>query len=193
MRTLATVLFAALVVAAPAFAAYPGTYAMTDGSLVGGSTRYMTSATSNETQLVALNERTSARLRSTTIPGAYGVATLIPANLQLGMFRDGSSFVLQSLANTKLTRFVVVLLFVEHDEARGIGIGERLEQNRTHHGEQGDVGADAEGHDEDGDDGETGLAQQRANAEAEVAKQRFDSRPVPGFVSLVSQQGGIAE
>ena len=45
-------------------------------------------------------------------------------------------------------------MFVDHDQPVGIAEGQRLEQHRVDDGEQGCGGADAERHDQDGDDGE---------------------------------------
>jgi hypothetical protein len=109
MTRLALVAAAALILAAPASAAYPGTYAQVESlGLVTGTTRFSTAPEGTNTRVSALTARTSALLRSTTLTGSYGVPTLIPANVRLGMFRDGSSFVLQSSANQKRTSFVVV-------------------------------------------------------------------------------------
>ena len=109
MRTLAVAVLAALAVAAPALAAYPGTYAMRDSvGLVSGSTRYTVTPTGTDTHVQAVDARTFALRRSATLPGAYGVPTMIPANVRLGMFRDGGSFVLQSTANQKKTSFAIV-------------------------------------------------------------------------------------
>jgi hypothetical protein len=92
-----------------ALSAYPGTYAQRDSvGLVSGSTRYTLSAFGSDTRIDAENARTSALLRSATLSGSYGVPTLIPANLRLGMFRDSSRFVLQSTANAQRSRFAIV-------------------------------------------------------------------------------------
>jgi hypothetical protein len=109
MRSLTIALLAALAVAAPAYAAYPGTYAQTDGvGLVTGSTRFTVSRAGAGTRIDATDVHTLAVDRSATVAGSYGVPTLIPANVRLGMFRDGTSFVLQSTANQKTTTFVVI-------------------------------------------------------------------------------------
>jgi hypothetical protein len=109
MRTLAAAIFGALAVAAPAFAAYPGTYAQRDAvGLVSGSTRYTLAASGSDTRVLAENVSTSALVRSATLSGSYGVPTLIPANVRLGMFRDGSRFVVQSTANMRTSKFAVV-------------------------------------------------------------------------------------
>jgi hypothetical protein len=109
MRTLAATVFAAFVVAAPASAAYPGTYALQNGvGLVHGSVQFDTSKLGFDTRLAALDAHTFETLRETRIHGAFGIPTLIPSNDKLGMFRDGTRFVLQSLANQSRTSFVVV-------------------------------------------------------------------------------------
>ena len=109
MRSLLAAAFAALVVAAPAFAAFPGTYAQRDGvGLVSGSTRYTLGASGFDTRVVAENMKTGAQLGSATLTGSYGVPTLIPANVRLGMFRDGSRFVLQSMGIAKTSKFAIV-------------------------------------------------------------------------------------
>lgn len=109
MRTLAATLLAALAVAAPASAAYPGTYALQNGvGLVHGSVQFDASKLGFDTRLRALNAHTYRTLRETTIVGAFGIPTLVPANDKLGLFRDGTRFVLQSLANQSRTSFVVV-------------------------------------------------------------------------------------
>jgi len=100
---------AALAVAAPALAAYPGTYAQQDGvGLVHGSVQFDASKLGFDTRLRAVNAHTYETLRETRIDGAFGIATLIPANDKLGLFRDGTRFVLQSVANQSRTSFVVV-------------------------------------------------------------------------------------
>jgi hypothetical protein len=109
MRSLAIATFAALALAGSAYAAYPGTYAQTDSfGLLTGSTRFTVSPSGGETHIAAVNAHTFAVRRSANLTGSYGVPTMIPANVRLGMFRDGSRFVLQSSANQSKTSFVVV-------------------------------------------------------------------------------------
>src|SRR3954468_23048047 len=102
MTRFAFVLAIALVVAAPAFGAYPGTYALQNGaSLVKGPLRIDASRSGGDTRVTTATEET-------TIGGAYGIPTLIPSNTPLGLFRDGARFVLQSTENQSRTSFVVV-------------------------------------------------------------------------------------
>lgn len=109
MRSLALATFAALALAGSAYAAYPGTYAQLDSpGLVTGSTRFTVSPVGLDTQIRAVNVHTLALRHTGIVTGQYGVPTMIPANVPLGMFRDGSSFVLQSAANQKRTSFAIV-------------------------------------------------------------------------------------
>ena len=109
MRSLAIAMFAALALAAPALAVYPGTYAQIDSyGLVAGATRFTVSPAGIDTRIEAVDSHTFALRRSATVGGRYGVPTMIPANVRLGMFRDGTRFVLQSTANHSRTSFVVV-------------------------------------------------------------------------------------
>jgi hypothetical protein len=110
-RSLVAVLFAALVVAPGALAAYPGTYAQqgSDGVLDPDLTsRYVATKSGADTLVQVLSVRDGTRLRSTTLPGAFGVPTLIPSGAGLGMFHDGRAFVLQSMANDSSTSFAVL-------------------------------------------------------------------------------------
>ena len=58
----------------------------------------------------------------------------------------------------------------ELDDAVGVGIGERLEQDRVDHGEDGGVGSDAEGESGDGGYGERRAGDEHAEGVAEVAE-----------------------
>lgn len=110
MTRLALVVLAALAVAAPVYAAYPGTYAQQQrgAGVVHGGVEFDATKWGTDTKLAALNRHTFRTLRETTIKGSFGVPTLIPVNERLGMFRDGTRFVLQSTANQSRTSFVVV-------------------------------------------------------------------------------------
>ena len=66
--------------------------------------------------------------------------------------------------------------FVEGDEARGVRIRQRIEQNRSHDGEERGGGADAERHDEDGGEGEAGGAGEGADGVTEIAREVFEGR-----------------
>jgi hypothetical protein len=98
VRALAVAVFAALAVAGVASAAYPGTYGLQGGPPLGAIT--VTKG--------AGGTAISAGDRRVSIPGAYGIPTLITANTPLGMFRDRSRFVLQSLGIERQTSFAVV-------------------------------------------------------------------------------------
>lgn len=109
IRSLAVFVFAALAGATPALAAYPSTYAIQGGRGIAdtrGTVRFVASADGRDTLLRAVRNGTT--LRSTTVRGAFGVPTLITHNLALGMFRDGSAFVLQSVGTGPTTSFAVV-------------------------------------------------------------------------------------
>ena len=98
IRSLAAAVFAALALAGVANAAYPGTYGLQGGPPL-GDIRVTNDA--GNTAIVAGD-------RQATIPGAYGIPTMITSNTPLGMFRDRSHFVLQSVGLTKDTSFAIV-------------------------------------------------------------------------------------
>jgi hypothetical protein len=110
IRSLLLTALVALAAVPSAFSAYPGTYAQQDSSLlaVDGSARYAVSKSGADTRLQAIGTKDGSILRTTTISGAFGIPTLIPSGTGLGMFRDGSSFVLQSFANEKSTSFALI-------------------------------------------------------------------------------------
>jgi hypothetical protein len=102
---------AALAAAAPASAGYPTTFAAQGGSGIrdlDGTTRYVAAKQGPDTKLSALALRDDTLLRSTTLTGLFGVPTLGNHNLALGMYRDGSAFVLQSVGYATPTRFKLV-------------------------------------------------------------------------------------
>jgi hypothetical protein len=110
-RSVVVALFAALLLAPAAFAAYPGTYAQQNATgvlSVDQSARFVAAKFGSDTRVQMLDAREGTLLRSATISGAFGVPTLIPSDTGLGMFRDGSTFVLQSMANQKSTSFALV-------------------------------------------------------------------------------------
>ena len=90
----------ALCLPGAASAAYPGTYGLQDGPPLG---KLHASNSAGDTVL-SLGDRQS------TIHGAYGIPTLITTETPLGLFRDGSRAVLQSLGIQKRSSFVVVRL-----------------------------------------------------------------------------------
>jgi hypothetical protein len=97
---IALVVLAALCCVGTASAAYPGTYGLQDGPPLG--------------QLHVSNAAGDTALRigdrQATIHGAYGIPTLITTNTPLGLFRDGSRAVLQSIGIQQRSSFVVVRL-----------------------------------------------------------------------------------
>jgi len=111
IRSLLLTALVALVLVPSAFSAYPGTYAEqgSDGLLASdGSARYVASKFGADTRLQAIGTTDGSVVRTTTISGAFGIPTLIPSGTGLGMSRDGSTFVLQSLSNEKTTSFALV-------------------------------------------------------------------------------------
>lgn len=111
MKISLVVAVSALALAAPALAAFPGTYGMqdTNGILApNGALRYLTSKSAGGTRLVAAKAHGGAVVRSTTIGGEFGIPTMITNDLPLGMFRDGHAFVLQSVGITPSTSFRIV-------------------------------------------------------------------------------------
>ena len=102
IRALIASSLAGLAVAGGAYGAYPGTYGLQDGpSLQRGSLQIRVTNDAGNTRVV-----TAAR--STTVKGSYGIPTMITANTPLGLFHDGSRFVLQSTGIARHTSFVVV-------------------------------------------------------------------------------------
>lgn len=102
IRSLAVASLAALALAGVAYGAYPGTYGLQGGpSLQRGALQIRVTNDAGDTHVVA-------GAKSANIVGAYGIPTMITANTPLGMFHDGSRFVLQSIGIAKHTSFVVV-------------------------------------------------------------------------------------
>jgi len=88
---------------------------------------------------------------------------------------------------------IVLGVLVEHHEAAGVFEGQRLEEYAADDGEEGNIGADAEGHDEDGYRREPRCTAEGADADAEVAGEGFEPVPRPRGAGLVAQQRGVAE
>jgi hypothetical protein len=108
LRTLLLVSLAALACTGAALAAYPGTYGQQGGNGVlslDGRTRFFATPDGSRTTLEALR---GGRTRSRTVAGVLGIPTMIMNGTALGMFHDGSAFVLQSLANRSHTSFALV-------------------------------------------------------------------------------------
>lgn len=110
LRVLLVAALAPLALAGAALAAYPGTYGLQGGGTLlsrDGSVRYLAANSGVNTQLDALRAGGSM-LRSRTIAGSFGIPTMITTNTTLGLFHDGSTFVLQSTANQSSTSFALV-------------------------------------------------------------------------------------
>jgi hypothetical protein len=102
IRALIAAALVALAAAGVAYGAYPGTYGLQGGpSLRRGSLQIRATNDAGDTRI-------AAGAKSATVRGAYGIPTMITANTPLGMFHDGSRFVLQSIGIAKRTSFVVV-------------------------------------------------------------------------------------
>ena len=82
---------------------------------------------------------------------------------------------------------------IEHHQAIRIMERQGLEQNATHHREQRDVGANAQRHHQDGDDGKTGGAAKRAQTKAQIACEGFKPVPGPDGASLFTNKSRIAK
>jgi hypothetical protein len=111
-RTILIAMFAACAFAGSAYGAYPGIYGMQDGTAgvvsVDGSVRFVAARSGAATKISALRTSDLAATRSATVAGAYGIPAMITNSVGLGMFRDGSAFVLQSMSNVGSTSFAVV-------------------------------------------------------------------------------------
>jgi hypothetical protein len=102
IRALLLASAAAFAAAGVAYGAYPGTYGLQDGpALQAGSLQIRVSNAVGDTEIIAPS-------RHATVSGSYGIPTMITTNTTLGLFRDGSRFVLQSTGIEKHTSFVVV-------------------------------------------------------------------------------------
>lgn len=102
IRSLVLASVAALAVTGVAYGAYPGIYGLQDGpALQAGSLQIRVSNAAGDTEIIAPS-------RHATVSGSYGIPTMITANTTLGLFRDGSRFVLQSTGIQTHTSFVVV-------------------------------------------------------------------------------------
>jgi hypothetical protein len=101
---------AALAAVPIASAAFPAPYAMQGGAGVlsnDGSMHFVPSAAGGATLVRAKTAKGSV-VRSQTIPGSFGVPLVTQTGPAGGMFRDGSSFVLQSMGLKSTTQFVLL-------------------------------------------------------------------------------------
>ena len=102
----------ALAVVSVASAAYPSPFALQGGGGVlsnDGSIRYVAIG-AGESTVVRASKTTggSTVMSSQSIPGSYGIPMLTSSGPGGGMFRDGSTFVLQSTGLFNTTQFVLL-------------------------------------------------------------------------------------
>ena len=105
------VVLAALAAVPVASAAFPAPYAAQGGNGVlsnDGLMRFVAIGAGESTVVRAANASGGQVAMSQTIPGAYGVPMLTQSGPGGGMFRDGSTFVLQSVGLQPSTQFVLL-------------------------------------------------------------------------------------
>ena len=105
------VVLGALVVVPGASAAYPGPYAVQGGEgllSADHSVRFVALKAGTSTLVRANPLNDAATAISQTIPGSFGVPTLTVNGPGSGLFRDGSTFVLQSMGLQPSTHFVLL-------------------------------------------------------------------------------------
>ena len=101
----------ALAVVPAALAAYPTPYAAQGGGGVlsrDGSLRFVALKAGRNTLVSAIRTTDGATVRTRTLSGAYGIPTLTQNGLAGGVFRDGSTLVLQSMGKARRSSFVLV-------------------------------------------------------------------------------------
>jgi hypothetical protein len=102
----------ALVVVSAASAAYPSPFALQGGQGVlstDGSIRFVAAAAGESTVVRANKTNGGATvMTSQTLRGSFGVPMLTPEGAGGGMFRDGSTFVLESVGTHATTEFVLL-------------------------------------------------------------------------------------
>lgn len=102
IRSLAVASLGALALSGVAYGAYPGTYGLQDGpALHWGSVQIRVSNAAGDTAV-------AVGAKSATVNGSYGIPTMLTTETPLGLFHDGSRFVLQSTGIEKRSSFVVV-------------------------------------------------------------------------------------
>jgi hypothetical protein len=105
------IVLAALAVVPVASAAFPAPFAAQGGNGVlsnDGSLRFVPFGAGESTVVHAYNTSNGSTLRSQTVPGSYGVPMITQTGPGGGMFRDGSTFVLQSIGLNPSTQFVLL-------------------------------------------------------------------------------------
>ena len=82
---------------------------------------------------------------------------------------------------------------LEIDDALRVGDGEGLEQHGIHDAEDGGVGADAEGHDQDDGEGEAGRVSERAEGVSEIAQDALEEGEAVLIPEIFVDAAGGAE
>ena len=103
------VMLGALAIVPGASAAYPGPYSVQGGDGVlsnDGSLHFIAFGVGESTLIRANKSSDGTTVMSRTIAGAYGVPTITTTGPGEGMFRDGSTFVLQSTGWHASTQFL---------------------------------------------------------------------------------------
>jgi hypothetical protein len=101
----------ALAVVSVASAAYPAPFALQGGQGVlsnSGAIRFVASAAGESTLVRAYKTKDGSTLMSQTINGSFGVPMITSSGPGGGMYRDGSTFVLQSMGSLSTTQFVLL-------------------------------------------------------------------------------------
>jgi hypothetical protein len=101
----------ALAVVSVASAAYPAPFALQGGQGVlstNGAIRFVASAAGESTLVRAYKTKDGSTLMSQNVSGSFGVPMLTSSGPGGGMFRDGSTFVLQSMGSASTTQFVLL-------------------------------------------------------------------------------------
>jgi hypothetical protein len=101
----------ALAAVSVASAAYPAPFALQGGQGVlstNGSVRFIASGAGESTLVRAHKTKDGSTLMSQSVNGSFGVPMLTSTGPGGGMFRDGSTFVLQSMGLHDTTQFVLL-------------------------------------------------------------------------------------
>jgi hypothetical protein len=101
----------ALAVVSVASAAYPAPFALQGGQGVlstDGAVRFIASGAGESTFVRAYTTKDGSTLMSQSVNGSFGVPMLTSTGPGGGMFRDGSTFVLQSMGLHDTTQFVLL-------------------------------------------------------------------------------------
>jgi hypothetical protein len=105
------IVLGALAAVPVASAAYPAPYAAQGGKGVlsnDGSMRFVAIGAGESTLVRASKASDGSTAMSQTIPGSFGVPMITQVGPAGGMFRDGSTFVLQSIGLNTSTQFVLL-------------------------------------------------------------------------------------